>query len=187
MSVLSSWVELAAAPSRAQPIVRHANEAECAAIAEALGIPGCRSLTARYSIAALNRGRYRLSGEIAAVLVQNCVVTLEPFDQPLNAPFEIEFWPADQLMSEGFAPESSREIEVDPLAGEDPEPIINGRLEIGPLLYQFLAAAIDPFPRHPDAELERTEADAPDRGRAEHPFAALHQLKRDEDGSPTEG
>lgn len=181
MTVLSSWVERAN-PTKTEPIVREAGNAERALIANALAIPGCSRFTASYTIAAINRGRFRVTGEISADLVRTCVVTLDDFEQTLDVPFEIEFWPADQLATANPEQGSQREVEIDALSGEDPEPIVNGRLEIGPLLYQFVAAEMDPFPRHPDAELERTVADTPQGGGEEHPFSALSRLKR-EDGS----
>lgn len=184
MNVLSSWVERAAAPAQSESQERQADAAECADIAAALGIVGCRNFNARYTISELGRGRYQVAGTFAAVLVQTCVVTLDPFDQTVEEPFEFEFWPAEQLAPDPGASATGREIEIDGLSGEDPEPIINGRLEIGPVLYQLLAAATDPFPRGPEAELERTEAGDPDRERSKHPFAALRRLKPDDEAPP---
>jgi hypothetical protein len=185
MKILSSWTERAAERAQSELVAREADAGECTAIANALGIVGCRTFSARYSISPLDCGRYLVAGAFSAVLIQTCVVTLEPFDQSIEESFEIEFWPPDQLADE-FGGETAHEIEIDGLAGEDPEPVVNGRLQIGPVLYELLAAATDPFPRHPDAELERTEAGASDTELPQHPFAALRSLKPDDNGAGDE-
>lgn len=185
MKILSSWTERATERAHSEPIAREADTRECAAIADALGIVGCRAFSARYSISPLDRGRYLVAGAFSAILIQTCVVTLEPFDQTVEEPFEIEFWPPDQIADDSGGGTAS-EIEVDGLAGEDPEPVVNGRLQIGPVLYELLAAATDPFPRHPDAELEQTEAGSSDPEPAQNPFAVLRGLKPGENGGPNE-
>ena len=183
MKMLAGWNEKATnIADETLSRARQADRTERDAIAEALGIPACNIFAAQYKITARDRGRYHVAGQIAAELVQTCVVLLEDFNQTIEIPFEVEFWPAKQLPT-ASDDEVSATVDVDALEGEDPEPIHDGRLEIGPLLYEFLATGLDPFPRHSDAELEHTEAAAPDAPTANNPFAALQHLKGDENGS----
>ena len=61
--------------------------------------------------------------------------------------------------------------EVDP-----PDPIIDGKIDLGALLVEFVALGLDPFPRKPGVVFDfKDEADV-----IEHPMAALARLKRDE-------
>lgn len=182
MAVLN-WFERASdIPDKGRVWERAATEAECEAVAAALAIPACKSLAARFRIVPVGAGRYRLTGRVDAVVTQTCVVEIEDFDQAVGQDVEIEFWPESQLAG---GDDEGTEILVDALEGEDPEPIRNGRLEIGAVVYQLLAASLDPFPRKPGAELEVREAAGDgDRG----PFAALAALRRATDeGSSTDG
>ena len=55
-----------------------------------------------------------------------------------------------------------------------PDPIINGEIEWGGLMVEFLALALDPYPRKPGVEFQ-FEA----QGEAEHPFAALKKWTKE--------
>jgi hypothetical protein len=68
---------------------------------------------------------------------------------------------------------------VDPGEELDPEPIVAGQIAVGRVVYECLAAAIDPFPRAPGAALDRTST-APDGGssaKPESPFAVLAKIR----------
>ena len=83
---------------------------------------------------------------------QACVVTLEPIDSTIEEAFEAVFWPQEHMP----APESG-ELVVD----DEPErePIVAGQIAVGRVVFESLAAAIDPFPRKPDAVLDWQSAD----------------------------
>jgi hypothetical protein len=72
---------------------------------------------------------------------------------------------------------------------DDPEPITDGKIDLGELVSQFLSLSINPFPHAPGVELpEEQEGDGPVRmsaGNAPNPFAALKDWKarRDTEGS----
>ena len=61
----------------------------------------------------------------------------------------------------------------------DPEPIVAGQIDVGRVVFECLAAAIDPFPRKPDAALDRSTSAAADggAGKPESPFAVLANVK----------
>jgi uncharacterized metal-binding protein YceD (DUF177 family) len=71
---------------------------------------------------------------------------------------------------------------------EDPDPpeaIVDGMIDLGELLTQQLALALDPHPRKPGVDLDSVLAEAPagrreaiERGGASGPFAKLAQLKK---------
>ena len=55
-----------------------------------------------------------------------------------------------------------------------PDPIVNGRIDIGAVTAEFLALGLDPYPRKPEVDFAYQE----DSGR-ENPFAALARIKGD--------
>lgn len=159
-------------PDSGLSIERRAAPEELEAIARALDLVACSSLTSTYTILPTGEGHYRLSGRLQASLQQACVVTLEPVAEEIDEAFEVAFWP------EADIPEpASGEIELD----DEPEiePIVRGQIEAGRVVFECLAGAIDPFPRKADAALERVAASP--RGRtddkAENPFAVLAKIK----------
>ncbi len=73
----------------------------------------------------------------------------------------------------------AQEAQTFSLADEDePDPVIDGKIDLGALAAEFFALGLDPYPRKPGAVLdeERTNAEPIDS-----PFSALAQ--RDKPGS----
>ena len=75
-------------PEHGLEVTQTAGPAELGALAAALDIAACRHLSARYRIRSLGRGRYRLAGEFAAGVTQNCIFTLEPVASEIRETFE---------------------------------------------------------------------------------------------------
>jgi uncharacterized metal-binding protein YceD (DUF177 family) len=121
-------------------------------------------------------GRLLLEGALTARPTQTCVVSLEPVESTIEAPVKIEFWPearidalaetADEATSHGIL--------------DWPEPIVDGKIELGPFLYETLATSLDPYPRREGASFEWREAsdETEPRVKADSPFAALSKLKQ---------
>lgn len=171
MSIETEWTHTTASvPDQGLDARKSASEAQRKAIAAELDLESLDALDATYRIEHLADGRFLLKGEIAARVTQACIVTLEPVKSEISAPFEVQFWPAADIPETG---EGEREaLEDDP-----PEPIEHHRIAVGRIVYETLGAAIDLYPRLPDAELERREAGNEEPEKT-HPFAALAKLKR---------
>lgn len=170
MTIDTEWTHTTASiPDNGLEVRRAADAVQCGEIAAELDLVSLDRLETAYRIEHLAGGRFHLKGEVQARVTQACVVTLDPIVSNLNAPFDVEFWPADEIVDEV---EGEREaLEADP-----PEPIERHRIAAGRIIFETLAAAIDPFPRLPDAELERTEAGG-ETPAEQHPFAALAKWK----------
>lgn len=142
---------------------------ETAALIAELELLGIPAFEASYRIRASAQGRYLLKGRIKAIVEQACVVSLKPVRSEIMQDLDIAFWPADDITSpEGGAIDIEDET--------DPEPIEDGVLPVARVVFETFAAAIDPFPRAPDASLDWTppaDADA-----KVSPFAALAKLKK---------
>ena len=62
------------------------------------------------------------------------------------------------------------------LQGPDIEPLEGHEIAIGRIVFETLAAALDPYPRKGDASFNWTEPDNPDEKKTS-PFAVLAKLK----------
>ena len=106
----------------------------------------------------------RLTGTIEARLAQRCVVTLEPVEATIEAPVDIVLRPAETLTGE---------VDYE----EDVEPYWDDSIDIGELVAEELALALDPYPRAPIAG-PRGEGGMTAGGAPAGPFDALASLRR---------
>jgi uncharacterized metal-binding protein YceD (DUF177 family) len=109
-----------------------------------------------------------VTGEVHAELTQVCVVSLEPFAATVDEPIDVRFAP-------GEAAETARRVKDDEtetveVGDEDPpDPIVDGKIDLGALAAEFLALGLDPYPRKPGVAFDPPK---PQDGR-DSPFAAL--------------
>jgi hypothetical protein len=149
--------------------------AELATVAKMLDLVALDRLTFAYRIGHGGGGRLVLTGTLNADAKQTCVVSLEPVEARLEVPVEMEFWPAELL------PRPERDA-GDPGGGgivDWPEAIRDGRIDLGPVVYETLATALDPYPRRPEARFDWPQGQGQEgEGAGSGPFASLAALKR---------
>ncbi len=125
-----------------------------------------------------------IKGHIKANLRQACVVTLEPVETQLEEDFEAWFADAGQAITlakakqERLAKAGGGEV---PILDErdDPEPIMNGQIDLGELVTQHLSLAINPYPHAEGVRYEYGD-DEPQKvpeGFKTNPFEALKDWK----------
>ncbi len=159
-----------------------ASEPECAALAEQDGLEALRDLVVEAEVFRRGREGLLVRGRVKALVTQTCVVTLEPFEAKVDEPFELEFAP--QAEAEAAYERAMAEIEAakDKAAAlaaqkDPPDPIIDGKIDLGAIAAEFLALGLDPHPRKPgvrfDAIVDPSAEEKPS------PFAALASLKKD--------
>jgi hypothetical protein len=112
-------------------------------------------------------GGVHVAGQVNARVGQTCVVTLDPLERDLNEPINLLFAP-----KRGAARDDGTGHKVDD--EEPPEPLIEGRLDLGAIATEFLLLGIDPYPRKAGAEFAAIKP-ADDSAK---PFAALEALKK---------
>ena len=116
----------------------------------------------------------QVTGRLSAVVVQNCVVTLEPTS------YEI-----DEEIDERFGPNDDLPAEVELLDDDGPpEPFDGEGIDLGEVVAQHLALGIDLYPRAPGVEFpDLTVGEDANTARDETkgPFAALAALKGKKD------
>jgi uncharacterized metal-binding protein YceD (DUF177 family) len=114
-----------------------------------------------------------LDGRLTAGITQTCVGTLDPLAATVDLPVELDFWPAKLLEA---LEQSAEETEA---LLDWPEPIVDGTIDPGPVVYQILATSLEPYPKREGASFEWSQQPS-QAGEAEQsgPFAALAALKR---------
>jgi uncharacterized metal-binding protein YceD (DUF177 family) len=147
------------------------DEATRAALAKEFGIVAIPALKASVTLTPDARGGVRVGGHVDGTVRQTCVATLEPFDAPVSEEIEMHFVP------EGRLPEIRPGAEIEVGAEELPDPLVNGAVDIGAVVSEFLALGIDPYPRKPGAVFEVPSLPGAEE---DSPFSALARLRRDE-------
>jgi hypothetical protein len=157
-------------PEAGLAVERTASPEELEAVARALELVACRSLTARYTVTPRGGGHVQVSGSVKAVVEQTCVVTLEPLVNEVADSFSVDYWPDSEM------PEPSGGV-VDMHDEPDLEPIVAGRIEVGRVIFESVAGAIDLFPRKPGVTFEAPAQQDDGSARGASPFAALARMK----------
>jgi len=149
-------------------------DAENATIKGLLELLELESLSFGYRLSSGSGGTVHLSGRLKADTIQTCVVILEPIPTAIDMALDVEFWPAAMIEDLGKRAEDPSQSGVE----DWPEPITAGVIDLGPIVYETLATALDPYPKKTGASFQwsqaEPEAEAPESG----PFAALKQLKK---------
>jgi uncharacterized metal-binding protein YceD (DUF177 family) len=154
-----------------------ADQAARVALASQLRILGVLSLKADLKLAPeAQAGHFRLTGQIEAEVDQACVVTLEPVRQQVSEAFLRRFGPETEAKPEADAVGDEAEW-LDPDADDPPDPVIGGQINLGEVVTEELALALDPYPRKPGAEVPDSYRKAAEEGSKISPFAALAKLK----------
>ena len=113
-------------------------------------------------------GGVHVAGQVKARVGQTCVVTLEPLENDLDEPINVLFAPRLEV--------AAKDDGADRRAGDEepPEPLIEGKVDLGAVATEFLLLGIDPYPRKAGVEFAAVKT-ADDSAR---PFAALEALKK---------
>lgn len=150
-----------------------ASAAELEKLAAFYRVAGIALLALDYSLDPLPSGRWRLTGELNAHLTQLCGVTLEPVPETIREDVSLEFWPEHLIAREEPAGNDPDDI----LDSDPPEPLVNGRIDLGHLVGELFASAINPYPRKDGVAFDWTDPKGAAAEAAAKPFAALARLK----------
>lgn len=157
-----------------------ADDAQRAGFARYLGVPRVDSVEARLTASRRSGRTIVVVGRVEARLVQTCVVTLEPIETAVGEDIAVRFVPERAGAPGGGGDEA---IAVDDV---DIEPFDGDRVDLGALISQTLALAIDPYPRKPGAVFEGLAEPAAEPAAdadARSAFADLARLRRKDDGA----
>lgn len=176
-------------------IVADATERE--RLARLWDAPSVESVEGEFRLVPGKRGEVAVRGVARARLTRTCVATLEDFPVEVEEEVDVVFAPepdkrpARAAVTPGRARREREEVDLAALAAVDPpDPIVDGRIDLGALTAEFVALGLDPYPRRPGAVFHGGDQDVDgadvDGGRtsdkkageeASSPMAALSGLK----------
>ena len=163
-----------------------ASEEECEDIARRVKINEIKDVKADIQILKQSgAASYHVKGTVLATVIQECVVTLEPIETQIKEP--LEGWFADKERTVSFAVakrqregvRNNGEVEI-MAESDDPEPLIEGVIDLGELVTQHISLAIPAYPHKEGVEYEVTDDkfklddDSPLK---KNPFEALKDWK----------
>ncbi|MCB1783376.1 MAG: DUF177 domain-containing protein [Alphaproteobacteria bacterium] len=164
------------------------SEDETAALCNRLNLSSIEKLEAKLELSRSSGSLViHVKGQIEADIKQKCVITLEPVPEHIEESFDA--WFSDPAQAVSFAKAkrdrlSAREKEETPILEEsdDPEPIIDGKIDLGELVTQYVSLYLDPYPHAPGAHYAKGDDEAPgeegaEQGQYNNPFAALKDWK----------
>jgi hypothetical protein len=171
-----------------EPLTVKADKEELEALARTDDLPAVSKLEGEFKV---NRhGKtIRVTGEVRALVTQQCVVTLEPFESEVIEPVDVRFAsapapataprPAERASRRRAAQlePDHRAAPVFPNHEEDdpPDPIVEGKIDLGALAAEFMSLGLDPYPRKPGASFQ---AIVEDKEPEESPFARLAEPRQ---------
>lgn len=158
----SRALEIERIPTAGRSFVIVAEAGERVALARRLGLEAIDRLRAEGRVRRLADGAVTLvEGRLEAAVTQLCVVTLEPVAAEPAVAFRRSFAAA--------AGPTQGEVVVDPL-GDEPEPLVGPTIDLGEIVAEELALALDPYPRAAALAMPETEpAESPAADRAGAP------------------
>ena len=143
----SRIIRIDALPKDGETVTIEATRTEREALAAFLELPSIEALTATLAVRPTAGGGARATGAVRGELTQTCVVTLEPFPAVVEEEIDVRFAPR--------AVDDARPEEELSMGGEDePDPVVDGRIDLGALAAEFFALGLDPYPRKDGAEFE---------------------------------
>jgi Large ribosomal RNA subunit accumulation protein YceD len=170
----SHMLEVDRVPEGGLDLTISASSFERQALADFDMIPAIGRLDAEFHIARRDHGSFNVSGEVRALVTQTCVVSLEPFESAIVEAIDVDFAPSAE--AEPARPTAGRPVEAD-LEGldndEPPDPIIDGKIDLGALASEFLSLGLDPYPRKPGVEFEPAE----EAEKSTSPFNILKKIQ----------
>ena len=154
-------------------VVLQVPEASLGPLAEVIGVDRILASEARLRVEPASDSAFDVAGTVTARCVQTCGVTLEPFEADLSETIGVRFAAAAKASAESLAYRNGDDEEGSAGMVDLPEPIVDGMLDLGGITQEFLALAVDPYPRKPDVNFEPIVPEDPEPS----PFAALAKLR----------
>lgn len=161
-----------------------AEPGERAALAAADGLEQISRLEAELHVERDGPGGLRVTGEMRADIRQTCVVSLEPFDATIVEPIDLRFAPEkpaeaapprgernwrDRRSARPEPEDAKSSRHIGALDEDEPDPLVDGRIDLGAVVAEFLALGLDLYPKKPGASFAEVVGDEEKAS----PFAGL--------------
>lgn len=161
-------IELASIPAEGKSFELVPDEATRKQLAEVANVVAVHSLKVMLEVRPTADNGADVTGTLEGVVRQTCVVSLEDFDNPVSETISVDF--ADAPKSEAS---SDDEEEIEDL----PDPIVDGKIDLGTLATEFLILSVDPYPRKPGAAFAGGASEDVQVEPKRSPFERLSGLK----------
>jgi hypothetical protein len=177
--ILSRTVLVDDIPASGLSVVVEPGPDQRASLARLNGLIDLPAMRATLVLRPEGRSGIWASGEVTAKVVQTCVVTLEPFEAEVVEPIDVHFLPEAPLeaLRAARAKRLAAGVEPEPNEDDEPDQIIDGRIDVGALASEYLTLGLDPYPKKPGVSY--VEPVSTDGETGVSPFAALKALKTD--------
>lgn len=177
--LLTHWIPVSSLSAKGRTIKIVATPEETAAVADLCGLEGLENLRATFHASKGGGALIAVQGDLEASVIQICGVSLKPIKALVQADIAITY--TLETRTDG------KEVDVDPDAGDPPEPVIDGQIDFWALAIEHLALNLDPYPRAKNIVFDAGEWSQRDMASEEdmapsNPFAALSALKTDQKG-----
>ncbi len=147
-----------------------ADEAELAGLQARYGVDALTDVSAKLSLSAQPEGSVKVSGSVSAGLRQTCIVSLEPVEETIAEDISVLYLPAGVE-----EPQDDGDFEL------DYETFDGLTIELGEMVAQQIAGAINPYPRRAGVEFGNQGQLGDNAGEErDNPFAVLQALKTNE-------
>lgn len=163
-------------PKTGLELTYEASDDERRGLAAFLGILSLDSLSAQLTVAPWRRDGVSVRGTLDAVLRQASVVTLEPVEETIAQTLDLVFLPEGSRLHRPRSTDDG-EIHLDPDGDDIPETYCGDRIDLGAMLEEQLALAMEPYPREDGAAFEAFDTDPEPDAKAPSPFAGLGTLR----------
>jgi Large ribosomal RNA subunit accumulation protein YceD len=138
-------------------------------IAQLAGLRDLPRLAAEFDLVRRGAG-VRVTGRVSATVGQTCVVTLDPVENEIEEAVDLVFAPSAVVAGHGEPRGARKRAKT---GEEPPEPLIDGKIDLGALATEFLILGIDPYPRKSGAKFAAPKV----ADRNSNAFAALEARK----------
>jgi len=126
-----------------ETVTLEAASAEREALAAFYKLPSIEALSATLLLERSASGGVRVAGSVHGDLTQICVVSLEPFPGALDEDIDVRFAPRADRASK----RPSEKPECSMIDEDEPDPLVDGKIDLGALAAEFFALGLDPYPR----------------------------------------
>ena len=179
--IFSYPINVADVPQSGLDVSIEADAATLRALAIADGLPNIARLEATFHVVPKGSHMLNVRGEVHARVTQICGVSLEPFESELVESIDVDFAPPAEAAAAAAAFAALvDDAAADVVAERDPpDPITDGKIDLGMLASEFLALGLDPYPRKPGVSFEAPAGQDAAAARVdESPFSVLRKLKQ---------
>ncbi|WP_338329850.1 YceD family protein [Commensalibacter sp. Nvir] len=116
-------------------MIIEADHKEMQALAHRFSIPKIKNLKCFYQFNYLNEKNILVSGNLKAIIIQYCVLTLEELEEKIEEKFELLLVPKEKIMNN-----------LESIEDPDLVPYSNNCIDLGEITAEQLALCINPYP-----------------------------------------